>query len=129
MDVGHQVPVRNSYVIQSPVVATGPPTPIPLRHHVQGAGPGGVGPMDDAGILHLLKLGPGDGKLVRVQPAGLGKDGLAPRVDMVLNPMCWLEVRKTRSDDVWELCQKVPDHVRFSSLQVTFCHSSNLSVF
>ena len=100
-----------SNVIQSPVVATGPPTPIPLWHHVQGAGPGGVGPTDDAGILHLLKLRLGDGKLVRVQSAGLGKDGpwqrralaktglgkdgLAPRVDMVLNPMCWLEVRKT----------------------------------
>ena len=95
MDVGHGVLVRNGDVIQSPVVATGPPTPIPLGDHVQGAGPGGFRPTDDTCVLHLLKLGPGDGKLVKVQPAGLGKDGLALRVDMMLNPMCRLEVIKS----------------------------------
>ena len=112
MDVGNRVLVSYGHVVQSPVVGAGSPTPIPLRHHVQGAGPGGVGSTDDAGILHLLEVSPGDGKLVRVQPVGLGEDGLAPGADVMLNPMCRLEVRKTRPDDVRELCQKIPDHVR-----------------
>ena len=74
MDVGHGVLVRNGDVVQSPLVATGPLTTIPLGHHLQGAGPEEVIMAEDADVLHLLEIGLGDGKHVRVQPA-LAKTG------------------------------------------------------
>ena len=80
LNVRNGVLVWNCCIVESSKISTGAPRTIWLQHHVKGGGPRRIAPPDNAGLLHLLKLGLCSSVLLGVQAGRAGVEMGGPFV-------------------------------------------------
>ena len=90
-NVGDQILVRNSCIVEAPKIAARTPQTIRLGNHMQSASPCAVRPADNTGLLHFVELQIGR----RVQTVGRRENRLTNSEDMVIHTMLGLKVTKT----------------------------------
>ena len=87
-----RVAVRLGRVVEAAVVPTWAPPTVWLRDDVQGSRPGAVRASNDAHLLHVRELCPGDGQLLWVEAPGPSVEWRPIGIDVVLNLTFYVEL-------------------------------------